>query len=613
MAMPLSPPPLEFPMTVRSLIRLALALFPTGLLGAQATVFKHGAGVTGDVWVYPAPGQAGTPVPELQEIVLLPVDATGRTPYGQFLGDQPRLESDVPFASRIVLPQGQGSLYRYRQPGPGGTQFGYFLVRPSGLASFVASFPGSGLDGSGDPIPDPVAVTRQGDALLVSTTPEAGGDLFEIELATGTVRSFTANLPPLDFLREGLILLPHWGAALTTRGPLRFVRGGRPLLVPLVPKARSTSRGIPSSGPLAYYGTGLVASADGTTVAMIAGVAPDQAHVFTFRLGGAAVCVNDQPGTIAHPGFGTEAAPMLALSSDGRRAAWKTYVLAAGELTGECFSREVSELPTLPEFQITADAHFTDTLNDTGVISFFGEKVMMIVGEANGAGGVEKGDFYQATFSAGGGAPVFTNLTNTSGDGAVPFLSKGDIETSDGVFLMPNQSGLVYYVDGPSGQGEYFRLNAANGNVSMIRSGVAGVDFIERAGASFVLGILHDQPSQRELIRVPFDHAAPATSLGVFPVLETFASHAGNAAGTFASVQNVTGGQRLFQIDAASGNGIVLAGTAPFGPTLGFDGGGNVLAAPKSATAAYFISWSPLGSVTLYGTGPTSSYVLPAE
>lgn len=600
-------------MTVRSLIRLALALFPTGLLGAQATVFKHGAGVTGDVWVYPAPGEAGIRPPELQGIVLLPVDATGRSPYLQFMGDQPRLETDLPLASRIVLPQGQGSLYRYRRPGVGGTQFGYFVVRPSGLAAFVASFPGSGLDGSLDPIPDPVAITRQGDALLISTTLAAGGDLFEIELATGTVRALTANLPPLDFLREGLILLSDWGAALTTRGPLRFVRGGRPLLVPLVPKARRTNRGAPTSTPLPYYGTGLVASADGSTVAMIAGVAPDQAHVFTFRLGGPSVCVNEQASTIAHPGFGTEAAPMLALSSDGKRAAWKAYLLSAGALSGECFSRRVSELPSPPEFQITADAHFTDTLNDTGVISFFGDKVMMIVGEENGAGGVEKGDFYQATFPLGGGAPLFTNLTNTSGDGAAPFLEKGEIETSDGVFLIPDQSGLVYYVDAPSDQGQYFRLDSTTGAVSLVRDGVAGIDFIERAGTSFVLGILHDEPSQRELIQIPFDFDEPATSLGFFPVLQTFASHAGSSTGTFAGVQNVTGGQRLLQIDAATGNGLVLPGTATFGTTLGFDGGGNVLAAPRSSTAAYFISWSPAGSVALYDTGPTQSYVLPAE
>jgi hypothetical protein len=336
--------------------------------------------------------------------------------------------------------------------------------------------------------------------------------------------------------------------------------------------------------------------------------------VFTFRLGGPAVCVNVIATTIAHPGFGTEAAPMLALSPDGRRAAWKAYEIVDEELTGECFTRRVPEQPTPVEFQITADANFTDTLNDTGVISFFDhDKVVMAVGEPNGAGGVEKADFYQVTLPAGGGAPVFSNLTNTSGDASAPFLSKGEIETSDGIFQIPGQVGMVYYVDGPSGQGEFYRLSGTDGDVDLVRSGVAALDFIERAGASFVLGILHDEPEQRELVQVPFDHLLPPTSLGTFGALETFASHAGDATGTFAGVLNTSGGQRLLRYDLANGTSSILPGTAQAGPTLGFDGSGGVLAAVKSNVVAYFISWSASDEVGVYGSGPLQSYVLPAE
>ncbi len=606
-------------MTARSLLRLALALFPMGLLSAQATALKSPAiGAPGDVWVYPAPSQTAIRPPELQGIVLLPVDATGRMAFRQFQPDQPRLETDVPFASRVVLPQGQGSLYRYRRFVTGGMEFGFFVVHANGLASFLAAFPGAGPSGSEDPIPLPVALAGQGDAMLVSTTLAAGGDLFEIELATGMVRPLTAGMPPLDFLREGLILLPDWGAALTSRGPLRFVRGGRPLLVPLVPKSlRARLGGNPPPGGqvrLPYYGTGIVASADGSTVALIAGVAPDQAHVFTFRLGGPSVCVSDQPTTIAHPGFGTEAAPMLALSPDGGRVAWKAFLPGETDLTGECFTRRVSNLPTPPEFQITADAHFTDTLNDTGVIAFFDhDKVMMIVGESNGAGGVEKGDFYVATLPAGGGTPVFGNLTNTSGDGAAPFLSKGEIETSDGVFQIPGQTGMVYYVDGPSGQGELYRLDGPSGDVDLVRSGVAGLDFIERAGSNFVMGILHDQPSQHELVRLPFDHTQPTASLGIFGLAETFASHAGSASGTFAGILNVTGGQQLLQISLPSGSASYLPGTVLYGSTLGFDTSGSVLAAARNSTTAFFFSWSTSGAVSSHGSGPLQSFVLPAN
>jgi hypothetical protein len=235
------------------------------------------------------------------------------------------------------------------------------------------------------------------------------------------------------------------------------------------------------------------------------------------------------------------------------------------------------------------------------------------VGEPNGAGGVEKGDFYQVTLPAGGGTPVFTNLTNTSGDTAVPVLSKGEIETSDGVYQIPGQTGMVFYVDGPSGQGEIYRLSGTTGDVDLVRSGIASVDFIERAGSSFVLGILHDLPTQRELIQVPFDHALSSTSLGIFGTLETFAAHAGNASGTFAGLVNVTGGQRLVRFSLTGGTVEVLPGTAQAGPTLGFEPAGAVVAAVKDSVRAYFIAWEPSGSVDVYGSGPLQSFVLPAE
>ncbi|NOT29907.1 MAG: hypothetical protein HOP15_05590, partial [Planctomycetes bacterium] len=196
---------------------LALAPLMAGALSAQASVFQGPHGGIGDVWVYPVSGGAIRP-PELQGIVLLPVDAAGRSALTQFQLDQPRLKSDLPLASRLILPQGQGSLYRYKKPRAGGADYGYFVVRPDGLAAHLASFPGSGPLGLDDPIPNPVALSGQGDGLLTATTLEAGGDLFEVTLATGAVHTLTSALPPLNTLSQGLILLPTWGAAMTQTG-----------------------------------------------------------------------------------------------------------------------------------------------------------------------------------------------------------------------------------------------------------------------------------------------------------------------------------------------------------------------------------------------------------
>jgi hypothetical protein len=600
-------------MTTRSLFRLVLALLPAGVSQAQASVFRGPAGGVGDVQVFASLGAPPQKPPELQGIVLLPIDATGRSAFTQFQPDQTRLETDVPLASRLVLPQHKGSLYRYRRSGASGTEFGFFVVKASGLASFLVSFPGVGAQGANDPIPNPVAISGQGDAMLVATSLAAGGDVFEVGIESGSTHPLTAGLPPLDVMPQGLILLPTWGAALTSRGPLRFVRGDRALTVPLEQRNRAGQPGQnppPSSAPaLSHFGNGIVASADGSTVAVIAGTSAAQAFVFTFALGGPAVQVNDAPAAIADPGFGTQAGPLLALSADGRRAAWKTV-----NGSGECFSRRVPTIPTAPEFQITSDAQFADTLNDTGVIAFFDpDSVVVIVGEPNGIGGIEKGDLFRARFPLGGGVPLMTNLSNTSGDTVAPFTTKGELETSDGIFQIPGQNGSVYFVDGPSGQGEVYRLNGTTGVPTLVRSGVSALDFIERAGSNFVLGILHDQPSQRELLRIPFDQSQPATSIGLLPGSVTFASHAGNLAGTFAGAINVVGGQRAFQVFLPTGTSAVWPDLMQSSPLVGFDGSGAVLSSVQGPTRSYFVSWALGGSGQLYGSGPLQSLVLPAD
>jgi hypothetical protein len=602
-------------MTPRSPIRLAAALFLAGAPSAQATLFQGPPGGKGDVLVFAAPGTAHTRPPELQGIVLLPVDATGRSDFTRFQPDQPRLESDVPLAARLVLPHGHGSLYRYRRERGGGADFGYFVVRANGLASFLAAFAGTGPTGSDDPIPSPVAVSSDGDALLVATGAAAGGDLFEIEVESGTVHALTTGLPPLDVLPQGLAVLPRWGVALTSRGPLRFLRGGgTPVSVAL--NARSAAGSIGHNPPrprppaLTYFGNGIARSADGSTVAVIAGTSASQAHVFTFGAAGPSVCVNDGAAPIADPGFGTDAGPTLALSPDGRRAAWKTF-----PGSGECFSREVPLLPTPTETHVTGDLHFADTLNDTGVIAFFDpDSVVLLVGEANGAGGVEKADLYRARFPLGGGAPVFTNLTGTSGDMQAPFLEKGDLETTDGIYQIPGDQGVVCFVPGSSGQGRILRLDATNASVDVLRTGVEALDFVEHAGASFVLGIVHEGTLQKELVQVPFDHTLPAPSLGFFAPAEGMAHRAGNAAGTFAGILNVTGGQILGQLFLPTGAGSRFSDTpAVYGSMLGFDGRGAVLASVHTAQGSYFLSWPASGATELYQPGPGTGHVLPAN
>lgn len=597
-------------MSPRTFFPLLLALAMAGPLSAQAaTAFTGAGGTPGDVEIHLAGGSVVRP-PELQGIVLLPVDAAGRVAFTQFVEGEPRLKTDIPLASRVLLPHEQGSLYRYSKTGPGGPRFGYFVVRPDGQAMPLLSFPGGA--GIGDPIPDPVAVSELGDAILIATTPAAGGDVYEVELATATAHLLSADLPPLTIVPQGLVLLPVWGAVLTAEGPLRFLRGGGPLrAVRLEPKMRQRTFGGPiGAAPVAlnYMGRGFVRSADGGTLAVVAGVSPTQAHVFAFHAFGASTCVNDLASPIVDPGFGTQASPRLALAPDGSRVAWKTVAA-----TGEIFTRAVSTLPGPVEFHITSNANFTDTLNDTGVISFFDPRtVAILVGETNGAGGIENGDIYTTHIPVGGGQPIITNLTATSGDTVTPFLSKGNIETADGIYQIPGQGGSMYFVPGSSGQGSLYRVDTA-GTVRLVRSGVAQVDFIDRAGTNFVLSVLHDATNQHELVRLPFNHLQPATSLASFPFTQPILAHSGNQAGSFAATVSSGAGQSLFQLSFPNGLAEVLPGIFPYGPALGYSSDGSVLVSAFTSGRQYYFSWALQGTSSIYGNGPAQSIVLPAN
>jgi len=601
-------------MSSRSLAQSILALSLAGTLAAQATVFEGAPGGVGNVLVFAAPGQAPAHPAQLQGIQLLSVDACGRSEMLKFLPSQPLLLSDIPLASRIALPQGQGSLYRYSRTVPAGKEFGFFVVRPDAQATFLAAFPGTGLQGTTDPIQGAVGVSADGQCVLVGTTVAAGGDLFEIDVPTGVVHSITQGFAPQEFLSQGLLLLDTWGVALTARGPLRFARGGgAPERVPLAPVRAGAAvlgqnrLGSPLSSVPAYIGPGLVASADGSTVAVVAGESATQAHVFAFHSSGPAVCVTDTPAAVVDPGFlpQSPAGPNLALAPDGSRAAWKVT-----GVSGEIFSRRVPGSVVPAPVQITGDLNFTDTLNDTGVIAFFDpNSVFLLVGERNGAGGIENADIYRATFTNGNMA--LSNMSNTSGDTTVPFTSKGNLETTDGVHVFPDRSGSLYFIPGSSGQGTLSRLDYGTGLVDVVRTGVSAMTFIERGVGGLVVGIVHDSPVQRELLFVPSDKTQPVQTMGMFALSETFGDVDVSSLGLFAGTINVVGGRMLgtYQLPAGPDN-LFSATPRSFGPVLGFDPVGSVLASVTSGQTTAFFAWS--GSATsIFPTSGASGFILP--
>ena len=265
-----------------------LLLIPQLAWGNRTALFEGQPGFQGSVVVV---GSLEERPPELQDIQLLALEVSGRTRLTALRADLPQLRQDIPGGARIVLPAEGGSLYKYRRPVPGaGAAFGLFRVSAAGDATALFELPGTGPTGAGDPIPEKIAISRDGSAGLIASTPAAGGDLFELDLVGGTARNRTPHLAPIDFARGGLVLLDTWGAAVAEDGVYRFARD---------PQASAELVGLPAQR---WFGPDIVASEDQSTVAFLCGDDVSRALVFTCQASGVAVQVSERPMRI--PGAG---------------------------------------------------------------------------------------------------------------------------------------------------------------------------------------------------------------------------------------------------------------------------------------------------------------------
>src|SRR5262245_9763509 len=193
-------------MKVVSIPCLWLALVAS-VANADVSVFRGPVGGRGDVEVRDERGETPPRYPEaLKGIELLPIDFVGRTQLDELLDGVPRLRTDLPVASRVLLPNGGGSLYRYRRDDLSGrpAAFGLLLVDRNGEARSLWEIPGIGSSSRREPFLERIAVSSQGEAILVATVIEAGGDLVEIDLASGKAQVRTEQLPPRHFLSDGL-------------------------------------------------------------------------------------------------------------------------------------------------------------------------------------------------------------------------------------------------------------------------------------------------------------------------------------------------------------------------------------------------------------------------
>jgi hypothetical protein len=563
---------------------IALLSSSSALAFAQVSVFESAPGLPGSVVVVATSEFRPS---ELQGITLLPLDCTARTRLTELMEGNARLRSDVPGASRLLLPGERGSLYKYSRVGLGGrATFGFFLVRPVGIATPLFELGGTGIAGTDDPFPENLAVAVDGRSFLVASNVAAGGDLWEINLV-GTAINRTSNLPPLNFGKNGLALLGTWGLGVAANGVYRFDRvlGGVASVVSL-----------PIS-PL-WFGPDVVRSADESTVAFLAGADGTHVRVLTCHRTGGSVPASDSAMNIPGAGFLPEdpTGPALALSTDGSWVAWRVEGSSR-----ECFVRETRPGPRAPSQLLTGPTAFSNTLNDTGVIAYIDRDSAVLVAGRERSDGIGRGDLYRIDLASPSGFTA-TNLTRTSGIIQPPF-DYGTLSTGDGLFQVPGPSPAFVMLDG-DGAGRMLWTEAAGGTVAFLAR-VQSLDSLDVTGSFLVAGVTRppgvDDPLTESLNLIQIPRGGLGATVARLPngchLSRTVGSRSRNL---FASVLEFPSGERLGRLRVPSTSGISISPSLlTFGPTTGMSAEGAILATVEVARSRAAFSWSDMGTSVL--------------
>jgi len=576
--------------------RTAALFLSFSAASAQVSVFEGRPGEAGDVVI--VAGTQQRPV-ELQDIVLLPLDSVGRTRLTELLEGRARRREDVPGAARLLLPDGRGSLYKFRRDqAGGGASFGFFLVRPGGIASALFELPGTGTTGAADPFPGHLAVAADGRAFLVASAPAAGGDLWEVDLL-GRATNRTSHVGALSFGKNGLALLGSWGLAVAEDDVYRFERTSGGL-------ARSVDLPIDAD----WFGPDVVASADESTLAFLAGSTPTRVRVLTARRSGDAVLASESSMNVPGAGFLPEdrTGPALALSSDGSWVAWR----AEGTYSRELFVRETRGGSRPPRQQLTSDANFYYTLNDTGVIAFFDrDSAVLFVGREQ-SGDIGIGDFYRVDLAASA-APAFANLTGTSGITQVPF-DYGTLDTAHALVQVPGAASafVVHAGDAPG----HLLWVEAQGSARTLLDGVSSLETLDVCGTHLVAGVRRPAGTVDPLLETLGLLQIPPGGLGASYVRLPDGCHLDRTVGTrahdvFAAVLSFVGGERMGRMRVPGTSTLqATPGLLAFGPTTGLSSQGAVLATVELSRELATFSWSEQGASVL-GVTRVETFLLP--
>lgn len=526
------------------------------------------------------------------QIRLLPLDVSGRTVLARADPAHGWRHDDVPGAGRVSLPAERGSLFHFEEDlGAGARSFGFFWIDAAGQARPVVARNGTGPANDRDPFLGRVAASADGLTMLCATTRAAGGNLLEIEIATGNVIDRTANQPARLWLAQSLFLAPQWGLAMHADGVQSFMR---------LPAAQASALNLGLPAPTWYSGD-VALSVAGNFGVFVAGSSALSADVYVADANGSVARATQTPAAISPAGYLPEQidGPYLAVSDDGSQCAWRTE-----GLTREAFLARVPWQVAAPEVQLTSNANFTDTIDEVGQFAFrTSAGLVFSAGErAAPAGGISKLDVFSAVFPLGAGAPTLANLTQSSGLVTPPFLLPGAIRP-EGAFDVPGGLGRML-LDRATDTLVWLAPQA--GTPATVLAGVKGFSGVERSAARWVLVVQRSTPGQPYQV-VAWDANSPlATQLLYSSISADSIDELSVRGERCAFVERNTGLEDLRACNLITGN-VQLFSTRDFlyGPALSIASNGELttnLGAPPGA--AVFVRWQ-LGSAP-QRLGPTS-------
>jgi len=478
---------------------------PAGASALEPVVLFAGIpGGVGSLAVYDAvTGGPLSALGRLQNLRLLAIDHTGRTQHEELQPERPRLRADLPGGvTRLVLPFGGGSLYRYVRSAGNVQHYGFLIVRAGAMPRVALELQGQGPLFA-DPYVATVGVAPDGRSFLVATHVAAGGDLYEVPLGAGLPVLRTAAVAPQVFPPDGLWLGRDFGFGIAPTG----TRGKRQ-----APVGAATAVPVPAG--TTWTGQAVMNRVRRNALAT-AGSDPLQRTAWVFGATGPAVRVSLAAAAIADGGFAPQhgGGPWMALSDDATLAAWaETTVVTTAPLTVVRDVRLQRVQSPIAGPVVTGDAYLLDTLDEIGRISFYRPtEVTYAAGEVNDRAeqGLATADFFGASLGLND-QPVLRNLSVTSGDPSVPFTAGvPTITPSTAHFL-----GAERYVIHDDDAEELQLLDIGTGGLTVLEQDVKDLYWFERVGDWYCAAVRR-RNGQRpiEVLRFPRDFSSAPVSL----------------------------------------------------------------------------------------------------